>query len=280
MFPLSRLRELSPRTRQRKIARILQGIEVEAAAGRPPDPAYLAGILHQLGRDTPAGVHEAAGALSAELGGLPEPPALLRAVNALRHALLAALHAEPAEWDLVDARTGRLDRSDIPTLPICAWLDDLRSPFNVGSIFRTAEAFGMERLYLSPATPGPDHPRARKTSLGAESVLPWQRAGLDEVVRRGGVFALELGGVPVHRFSFPKTGTVLVGSEELGLSPEALRAADAQLGRVSIPLVGAKRSLNVSVAFGILLEAWRRALTEGQEPARHPPRRKPPGHLQ
>ncbi len=47
-----------------------------------------------------------------------------------------------------------------------------------------------------------------------------------------------------------------MGSEELGLSPEALRLADASAGRVSIPLAGAKRSLNVSVAFGILMHAW------------------------
>ena len=262
MFPASRLGELSPRTRQRKIARILQGIEVEAAAGRPPDPAYLGGILQHVGKGMGPAVLEAAEALSSELGNAPGSPGLLRAVNALRHALLAALRAEPAEWDLVDSRTGRLDRDGIRTLPMGAWLEDVRSPFNVGSIFRTAEAFGMERLYLSPSTPGPDHPRARKTSLGAESVLPWQRAGLSEVAGRGGVFALELGGQPVDRFAFPRSGIVLVGSEELGLSPEALRAADAQLGRVSIPLQGAKRSLNVSVAFGILANAWRRALTE------------------
>ena len=262
MFPLSKLAELSPRTRQRKIARILQGLEVDAAAGRPPDPGYLRGLLPYLGTGMPSAVREAADALSSELGGEPASAALVRAVNTLRHALLAALHAEPAEWDLVDSGTGRLDRRDIRALPIRAWLEDLRSPFNVGSIFRTAEAFGLERLYLSVSTPAPDHPRAKKTALGAESVLPWQRAGLDEVTGLGGVFALELGGVPIHRFRFPRTGTVLVGSEELGLSPEALRAADAQMGRVSIPLGGAKRSLNVSVAFGILLAAWRRALTE------------------
>jgi TrmH family RNA methyltransferase len=263
VFPFSRLGELSPRTRQRKIARILQGIEVEAAAGHPPDPAYLAGVLHHVGGAMGPAVLEAAEALSARLEGAPGSPELLRQINALRHALLAALRAEPAEWDLVDSRTGRLDRGGIRTLPMAAWLEDLRSPFNVGSIFRTAEAFGMERLYLSPATPSPDHPRARKTSLGAESVLPWQRAGLGEVAGRGGVFALELGGQTLDRFSFPRSGIVLVGSEELGLSPEALRAADAQLGRVSIPLQGAKRSLNVSVAFGILVNAWRRTITEG-----------------
>jgi TrmH family RNA methyltransferase len=263
VFPVSKLGELSLRTRQRKIARILQGIEIEAAAGRPPDPAYLAGILPHVGKGMGPAVLEAAEALSAGLDNAPDGPGLLRAVNALRHALLAALRAEPAEWDLVDSRTGRLDRGGIRLLPMDAWLEDLRSPFNVGSIFRTAEAFGMERLYLSPSTPSPDHPRARKTSLGAESVLPWRRAGLGEVASRGGVFALELGGQPVDRFVFPRSGIVLVGSEELGLSPEALREADAQLGRVSIPLQGAKRSLNVSVAFGILVNAWRRALTEG-----------------
>ena len=266
MFPLSKLAELSPRTRQRKIARILQGLEVDASAGRPPEASYLRGLVPYLDTGMPPAVREAAAALSAELGGGPEGgapggAALLRAVNSLRHALLAALHAEPAEWDLVDARTGRLDRGAIRALPMRAWLEDLRSPFNVGSIFRTAEALGLERLYLSASTPGPDHPRARKTSLGAESALPWQRASLEEVASGGGVFALELGGVPMHRFPFPTNGTVLVGSEELGLSPEALRVADAQLGRVSIPLGGAKRSLNVSVAFGILLQAWRHALT-------------------
>jgi TrmH family RNA methyltransferase len=76
-----------------------------------------------------------------------------------------------------------------------------------------------------------------------------------------GVFALELGGKPIDGFTFPRSGIVLVGSEELGLSPDALRLADGQFGRVSIPLGGAKRSLNVSVAFGILMHAWHRALT-------------------
>jgi TrmH family RNA methyltransferase len=79
----------------------------------------------------------------------------------------------------------------------------------------------------------------------------------------GGVFALELGGTSIDRFEFPRSGVVLVGSEELGLSPDALRLADRQFGRVSIPLGGAKRSLNVSVAFGILMHAWRSALIRG-----------------
>jgi TrmH family RNA methyltransferase len=61
-------------------------------------------------------------------------------------------------------------------------------------------------------------------------------------------------------FLFPASDTVLVGSEELGLSPAALALADASLGRASIPLSGAKRSLNVAVAFGILRQWWFAAL--------------------
>jgi len=74
------------------------------------------------------------------------------------------------------------------------------------------------------------------------------------------VFALELGGTPLDKFKFPKQGTVLIGSEELGLSPEALALADAGLGRVSIAMAGAKRSLNVATAFGILMQKWYTAL--------------------
>jgi TrmH family RNA methyltransferase len=78
-----------------------------------------------------------------------------------------------------------------------------------------------------------------------------------------GIFALELGGSPIGEFAFPARGIVLVGSEELGLSPEALRLADRSLGRVSIPQAGAKRSLNVAVAFGILMQRWFSVLDSG-----------------
>ena len=213
----------------------------------------------------PAGVEEAGAALSRIFPCQSDSPALIRGVNALRHAILSALHAEPAEWDLVDARTGLLDRSGLNALPMDIYLEDVRSPFNVGSIFRTAEAFGARRIFLSPQTPLPSHPRARRTSLGATGALPWEQAELSALESKDGVFALELGGKSIDSFTFPRSGVVVVGSEELGVSPEALRIADRQCGRVSIPLVGAKRSLNVSVAFGILMHAWQRVLTRGAE---------------
>ncbi len=139
-------------------------------------------------------------------------------------------------------------------VPVSVYLEEVRSPFNVGAMFRTAEAFGVERLLLSPQTASPLHPRAVKTARGAAEVLPWEVAGLEALSARAGIVALELNGVPLERFRFPNRGVLLVGSEELGLSPEALALADA--GRVSIPMAGAKRSLNVAVAFGIVLQAW------------------------
>jgi TrmH family RNA methyltransferase len=255
MFPLARLRELSPRTRLRKIARILQGIEVEIAGGRAPEGRYLVGLLEVLSGQEPSEVGRAARDLAAEISAKGDSARILRSLNHLRHRLLQALHAEPAEWDLVSAETGLLDRSGARIFPFTVYLEDIRSPFNVGSLFRTAEAFGAERILLSPRTPLPTHPRARRTALGAAMAIPWEVTGLESLSTRD-VFALELGGTPLGEFSLPHRGVVLVGSEELGLSPEALALADRSLGRVSIPLAGAKRSLNVAVAFGILMQAW------------------------
>jgi RNA methyltransferase, TrmH family len=256
MFPASKLRELPPRTRMRKAARILQGIELEMAGGRPPDTPYLISLLAALDSISAAQVREHALSLAAQAVHETEAGAIRRAVNALRHSLLGAVHAEPAEWDLVDAQTGLLDRSGVRILPCAVYLEDIRSPFNVGSIFRTAEAFGAERVLLSPSTPLPSHPRAERTSLGASRAVPWEVAEISSLEGERDVFALELGGTPLGEFRFPSRGVVLIGSEELGLSPEALALADRGRGRVSIPLAGAKRSLNVSVAFGVLMQAW------------------------
>ncbi|MGA2763440.1 MAG: TrmH family RNA methyltransferase [Spirochaetia bacterium] len=262
MFPLPKLRELSPKTRLRKVARILQAVELELARTGSFDPGYLRELsLLVAGEASPLVRQDAAG-LQQELAreGAPGAPGILRALNLLRNDILRDLNAEPAEWDFINPSSGLLSRSDLRVLPLRAYLEDIRSPYNVGSIFRTAEAFGAERILLSPRTPLPTHPRASKAGMRAEQAMPWQVADLAALRGSEGLFALELGGTPLDQFSFPISGTVLVGSEELGLSPEALQLADHGAGRVSIPLVGAKRSLNVAVSFGILMRAWRASL--------------------
>jgi TrmH family RNA methyltransferase len=87
-----------------------------------------------------------------------------------------------------------------------------------------------------------------------------------ESLKGQNVFALELGGQNIDQFKFPEEGVVIIGSEELGVSVPFLKAADESYGRVSIPLFGSKGSLNVSVAFGILIYKWHSAVaTKGKD---------------
>ncbi len=261
MFPLGKLRELSQKTRLRKVARILQAAEVEMAGTGRWDLDYLRELARLMAGDASAFISQAANLLAKELAEKsPDPLRTIRRANALRNDILRELGAEPAEWDLINPSSGLLSRTGVVVLPLRVYLEDMRSPFNVGSVFRTAEAFGAEKMLLSPRTPLPTHPRASKAAMRAEQALPWEVTELESLRGTDGLFALELGGTPLGQFAFPRSGTVLLGSEELGLSPEALELADAGLGRVSIPLAGAKKSLNVAVAFGILMQAWRSSL--------------------
>jgi TrmH family RNA methyltransferase len=252
---LPKLASLPPRTRWRKLALLLQQAELALERGEAPQLEYWRGLALLLAGDEKASleVRAQAQALVAAAGPEASLPGLRRALNRARHALLAFLGAEPAEWDLL-CPAGGLDPAARRTLPLVVYLEELRSPYNVGAIFRTAEAFGVQKVLLSSRTASPRHPRASRSARGATEVLPWEVAPLEAVVGLGGVVALELQGLPLGDFPFPPRGVLLVGSEELGLSPEALALADA--GRVSIPMAGAKRSLNVAVACGIVLQAW------------------------
>ena len=188
-----------------------------------------------------------------------------RACNLARNALLGILGTFPAEWDLVvaphaiaasgaDAGGGGLVRERKFFPGVSVYAEDIRSPFNIGSIFRTAEAMGCEKVYVSPRCIDPAHPRAIRSGMGCIETMGWTRCSLDELPHDNPVFVLETGGTPINEFKFPEKGIVIIGSEELGVSPEALRRADG--GCVSIPMTGLKASLNVGVAFGILMQAW------------------------
>jgi TrmH family RNA methyltransferase len=280
MIPLHKLATLPRSQRLRKIARIFAEVEYRLSRGESPNPetiAYLADTLRFLIRDdafsptVQQAFNAAFGGLQAEAPEETRPPSgglLVRAINTVRHILLAETGQQTADWDFVDHR-GRLEGEKRRSFAgMRVYLEDIRSPFNVGAMFRTAESFGVEKLYLSPLCADPHHPRAERTAMGCVAVLPWERLPsapflapeaepLDRApIPEGPLFALETGGVDLTEFSFPAQGTMIAGSEELGVSPEALAAADASLGRVSIPTYGAKGSLNVSVAFGIALRAW------------------------
>ena len=184
---------------------------------------------------------------------------LRRALNSVKHILLIETGRDLADWDFTcsDGRLDPVKRRIFEGMHV--YMEDIRSPFNVGAMFRTAESFGVEKIILSPFCADPHHRRAERTAMGCVDIVSWERQELfsaPEITLPCPVFALETGGIPIAEFPFPRRGLLIAGSEELGVSPRALAAADSSLGRVSIPCCGAKASLNVSVAFGIALHAW------------------------
>lgn len=145
----------------------------------------------------------------------------------------------------------------LPRAPLAVVLEDVRSAHNVGAILRTADAVRAAELVCCGFTPAPDHPRVRKTALGAEATVPWRtmpraRDALEELRARGFVpVALELTDVSVEPWAYPRDAfpvALVVGNELMGVSDETLAACRHA---VALPQHGAKHSLNVAVAFGV-----------------------------
>lgn len=187
------------------------------------------------------------------------------ACNLARNILLAIIGTFPAEWDLIiaphaaptDENGVVKQREFFPDTYVYA--EDIRSPFNLGSIFRSAEALGAQGAIVSPMCVPPDHPKAIRSGMGCIETLGFETKSLDELEQFSKeknipIFVLETGGTPVEEFKFPQKGICIIGSEELGVSPKALEKAS--YGRVTIPMKGLKASLNVGVAFGILMQKW------------------------
>jgi len=147
--------------------------------------------------------------------------------------------------------------------PIVGVLEDIRSLYNVGSCFRTADAMLLERLVLTGYTPLPPRKEISKTALGADRSVPWQgvadpTAAVLRLREEGyAVYALELaeGALSLDRLQLLPEGerpiALVVGNEISGVRTETLALCD---GAISIPMFGVKHSLNVAVAFGIA--AW------------------------
>ncbi len=143
--------------------------------------------------------------------------------------------------------------------PLVVVLDNIRSMHNVGSVFRSADAFLIEAIYLCGYTPQPPHRDINKTALGATETVAWkyfnttadaiQQLKQDEYA----VYALEQaeGSISLEQFvrNDAKTAIVL-GNEVEGVADDVLALCD---GCIEIPQLGSKHSLNVSVAAGIVL---------------------------
>lgn len=255
MITVRKLRTLKKDTRFRKYIVILQDTENSVIKGKSLNLLYIKEVLTEMiSEEEFQNIKDRTAQLIHSLNNREFP---LRQLNGLRHELMKFMGMEPSEWDFITPGDGKKETGK--KFPISIYMDDIRSPFNVGSIFRTAECFGVNKIYLSEDTCPPDHRRAERTSMGCTSLVSWEKKPLGEIP--GPFFTLELGGTSVNEFSFPSEGTVILGSEELGVSPEALKVGDSSLGRVSIPMSGTKGSLNVSNAAAILLHMWHSSLT-------------------
>ena len=137
---------------------------------------------------------------------------------------------------------------------------NIRSLHNVGSIFRSANSFGVEKLYLTGYTASPPRKEIAKVSLGAEHTLEWEaNSEVSEVLselRKNGYKILALdnvsGAVPISSGHETKKLALILGNEVEGIEPEVISLCDST---VFIPTEGHKQSLNVSVATGVALFA-------------------------
>lgn len=142
-------------------------------------------------------------------------------------------------------------------------LHDIRSAHNVGAIFRTADAIGVSKIYLTGYTPAPLDRFGRvqkdiaKTALGAEKTVSWERGEIEEMItilKKKGVSIIAVeqdkNAIDYKNFTSPPKIALVLGNEVEGLGRSVLPECDAV---IEIPMRGKKESLNVSVAAGIIL---------------------------
>ncbi len=150
--------------------------------------------------------------------------------------------------------------ANIEKIPLVIILDNIRSLHNVGSVFRTADAFRIESIFLCGITATPPQPEIHKTALGAEFSVPWNYRedalqAVDELKKQNYViYSVEQaeGSTLLNELELDKTKkyAIVLGNEVDGVQQSVIDQSD---GCIEIPQYGTKHSLNVSVASGIVI---------------------------
>lgn len=152
------------------------------------------------------------------------------------------------------------DFKEAEKTPIILILDDIRSLHNIGSVFRTADAFLVEKIYLCGITATPPNKEINKTALGATDTVSWEHAAdVVEVIQQlkneevivlaieqveSAIFLQNFEAIPTKKYA------LVFGNEVFGVSQKAVEACD---GSIEIPQLGTKHSLNISVTAGIVV---------------------------
>lgn len=144
--------------------------------------------------------------------------------------------------------------------PIIVVLENIRSAYNVGSVFRTSDAFLIEAIYIIGYSAKPPHKEIKKTALGAEDTVEWKyfktsAEAIDELrIRKYKVYAVEQaeGSYKLHAAGFKQNEKIAVvfGNEVSGVEQSTLLLCD---GCIEIPQFGMKHSLNIATAAGVVL---------------------------
>ena len=144
--------------------------------------------------------------------------------------------------------------------PVIAVLENIRSAYNVGSVFRTADAFLLEAIYITGYTCVPPHKEIKKTALGAEESVGWKHFANATVaiktLKENGykIYAVEqaLNSLKLHHLDFNSNEKIAVifGNEVTGVEQETILQCD---GCIEIPQLGMKHSLNIATAAGVVL---------------------------
>lgn len=151
------------------------------------------------------------------------------------------------------------DAKDAEKHRVIIILDDVRSMHNVGSAFRTADAFSVAAIYLCGYTPTPPHRDIHKTALGATETVEWKHFPTTteaiEAAKASGhqIYAVEQvhDSIMLNTFAWTREPIALVfGNEVSGVNEEAIKLCD---GSIEIPQWGSKHSLNISVSVGVVL---------------------------
>jgi len=145
----------------------------------------------------------------------------------------------------------------IPRVPISILVENIRSVHNVGSIFRTADGFGADKIYLTGYTAHPPREDLHKTALGAEDVVPWEyfENPLDAVhlIKKLGISFVLIEQTKqsksIYEIDWEFPVCFIVGNEVSGVSEKLSKMADFH---VELPMRGVKQSLNVSVSVGVV----------------------------
>jgi len=159
------------------------------------------------------------------------------------------------------------DTKEAKRNPFVAVLDNVRSLYNVGAIFRTSDAVMLEKLYLCGITGQPPRKEISKTALGAEEIVPWEYSdsAVDTIkkLKKDGytICAVELahGSISYEKADFKFPLCLVFGHEVEGISDEVMELADMA---IKVPMLGRANSLNVETCYGIVVYEVLKKLNE------------------